>query len=38
MYRHGSDSYPVFRVIYIVAALQIRHHIAYELEMGDYDL
>ena len=24
--------------VYVVAALQIRHHIAYELEMGDYDL
>jgi hypothetical protein len=24
--------------VYVVAALQIRHQIAYELEMGDYDL
>jgi hypothetical protein len=31
MLYHKSDSY-------VVAALQVRHHIAYKLEMGDYDL
>jgi hypothetical protein len=37
MYCTNYGQIPTLRV-YVIAALQIIHHIAYKLEMGDYDL